>query len=262
MEEKDGYVVEDWLLNKTTNRSSAFVLLVYMGNTVNTISLENIPLELVEEEKNIIKELDKKFRFVLIHPRPKLVSHVYRVRFKAYHLAPHSSINFLAVWEYPIQFPFLPTYQLAQISKFNPNATSLSAEQYMPCHSQSNQRSVRILLPYCNNQSFSSQLSLGCLKYALMRPISSSKFLCLCPSDRYGPTCHLNHTRLNKNPCENHRGKCYPNPDNITQDFICICNKAMFGNRCELNSTMVEINLTNFSFVQMPVKFILSSIMS
>ena len=65
---------------------------------------------------------------------------------------------------------------------------------------------------------------------------------------------------MNDNPCEIDRGKCYPNPDNVTQDFICICRKEFFGNRCEMNSAMVQINFTDFSFVQMPSNLILSSI--
>ena len=59
------------------------------------------------------------------------------------------------------------------------------------------------------------------------------KYICLCPIGLYGSTCHLNRTCVNKNPC---------------------------GDHCEFDSAMVRINLTDFSFVQIPSNFILLSI--
>ena len=276
----------------------------YYSDRITIItSLDNIPLELVEEERNIIKicgfllsndeivdehvfhlplilskELDKKFRFNLIYPRPKLSSNSFKVRFEAYNLNIDTSISFLAVWEYPIHFPFLPSYRLAQVLKFH-NTTSLSAEHLCKranpclynstCHAILNQmNNLSAFYCQCNNQTFGKHCqeffhSLSprkCSKYARVRPTSSSKFLCLCPSHLYGPTCHLNNTCVKDNPCQMGRGTCYPNPDNVTQDFICICDKKFFGDRCEINSALVQINFTDFLFVQMPTSLILSSI--
>ena len=268
-------------------------------------SLDNIPSELVEHENNIIKvlvlllsndeiindyvfhlplilskELNKKFRFNLIHPRPKIMSNSYRVRFEAYNLVSDSSmIEFLGVWEYPIHFPFLPSYRLAQVLRFNTNTTTLIPAEHIcktsnPCLHNSTCHPIinemkNMLAYYCHcrnqsfgkrcEQSFQSPSSFTCSKYALLRPISSSKFRCLCPGHLYGPTCHLNHTCVNNNPCKIDRGKCYHNPDNVTQDYICICDKKFFGSQCQIDSAMVQINLTDFAFVQMPTKFILSS---
>ena len=277
----------------------------YYSDRITVITnLDNIPSELLEQENNIIKilalflsnddildyhvfhlpliltkELKKKFRFNLIYPRPKILSNSLKVQFEAYNLNPNSAIQFLGVWEYPIHFPFLPSYRFVQILRFNPNATSIPAEHICKvanpclhnstCHLITNE--MQNPLAYycrCNNhwfgktceQFFQSPSSLNCSKQALLRPISSSKFVCLCPSHLYGPTCHLNHTCVNNNPCQIDRGKCYHNPDNVTQDFICICQKKYFGNQCEMNSAMVQINWTDFSFVQIPSNFILSSI--
>ena len=276
----------------------------YYSDRITIItSLDDIPSELLEDDNNMIKivslflsnddivddyvfhlplilskELKKKFRFNLIYPRPKRLANSYRVRFEAYNLNFDSSIKFLGVWEYPIHFPFLPSYRLVQVLRFNKNATSISAAHICKtanpclhnstCHSIINQiKSMSAYYCHCNNQSFGKHCeqflqpssSLKCSKQALLRPISSSRFLCLCPTHLYGPTCHLNHTCVNNNPCRIDRGKCYPNPDNVTQDFICKCDKKFFGDRCEINSAMVQINFTNFSFVEMPSKFILSS---
>jgi hypothetical protein len=118
------------------------------------ISLNNIPEELLEQPINTIKilslflsndtiidhhivhlplilskEFNKKLRFNLIHRRPKLFSNSFKVRFEAYHLSLDSSITFLAVWEYPIQFPFLPSYRLEQILRFEKELPLITTQQ-------------------------------------------------------------------------------------------------------------------------------------
>lgn len=277
----------------------------YYSDRITTItSLENISSELLEQEESVIKivasllsnddivdhhvfhlplilskELNKKFRFNLIYSRPKISSKSYKVRFEAYNLRISSSIVFLGVWEYPIHFPFLPSYRLAQVLKFDQNVTFISSKHICKaanpclhgstCHGVINQLdNILVYYCHCNNQSFGKHceqtlqpiFSLSCARHALLRTISSSKSICLCPSRSYGLTCHVNHTCVHNNPCVNGRGKCYPNPDNITRDYICVCNKEFFGDHCELNSAMVQINFTDFSFVQIPSNFILSTV--
>ena len=115
----------------------------FSDRIVVIISFDNILTQLLEQETDIIKilamllsndtiidhhvfhlpwifsgELNKKFRFNLIHHRPKLLFNSYKIQFQAYHLNSNSSIKFLAVWEYLIKFPFLPSYRLVQILKF------------------------------------------------------------------------------------------------------------------------------------------------
>jgi hypothetical protein len=277
----------------------------YFSDRITVITnLDNIPSELLEQETNTIKilslllsndtiidhyvfhlplvlsrELNKKFRFNLIHRRPKILSNSYTVRFEAYHLSFDSSIKFLAVWEYSIQFSFLPSYRLAQILKFEKTQTSMNKIHICQlsnpcfhnstCHSIMNQiNNMSAYYCHCNNQTFGKKcqhlrqsiIPSRCSKYALSRPLSSLKSLCLCPIHSFGPTCHLNHTCVNKHPCGINRGKCYINPDDISSDHICICDKKFFGDHCEFNSSMVRINFNDFSFVQNPSNLILSSI--
>ena len=274
----------------------------YFSDRITVIvSLHNISSELLEEQTNTIKilslllsddtiidhyifhlplilsgELDKKFRFNLIHRRPKSLLNSYRVRFEAYHLSSDSSIKFLAVWQYSIQFPFLPSYRLVQILKFEKMDISMMkrhiCQTYNPCLHNSTCHSMmnNLSLYYCQctnetfgkhcEQSFQPITSRTCSKNSLLRPLLSLKSLCLCSIDSYGPTCHLNHSCVNQNPCRINRGKCYINPDNMTRDYICICDKKFFGDNCEFDSAMVRINFIDFSFVQIPSNLILSSI--
>lgn len=268
------------------------------------VSLDDIPAQLIEQpldaikvlalllsDDNIIdhhvfhlplilsKELNKKFRFNLIHRRPKLPSTWYTVRFEAYHLSLGSSIKFLAVWEYPVQFPFLPSYRLVQILRFEKEPPSMAARHICKtanpcfhsstCHSVMNKiNTTDLYYCHCNNQTFGKHCehhrqlteSSMCSKHAVFRPLSSTKSICLCPTLLFGPTCHLNHTCVNNSPCVVNRGTCYANPDYIAHDYVCICDKKFFGDHCEFHSAMVSINFTDFSFVQTPPNFIMASV--
>ncbi|CAF1313102.1 unnamed protein product [Rotaria sordida] len=225
------------------------------------------------------KNLNKKFRFNLIHSRPKILSESYTVRFEAYHLSVDSSIKFISVWEYPIHFPFLPSYRLAQVLQFE-NDQIISSKPHIchianPCRHESTCHPVMNKLNNmstyycrCNTNSFGKQCeellapssSSICSKHALLYLLSPSKSICLCPTYRYGPTCSINHTCVYKNPCGVNRGKCYNNPDNLTRDYICVCDKKFFGDHCEFDSAVIRINFTDFVFVQSPSNFIMSSI--
>jgi hypothetical protein len=269
-----------------------------------TISFSNIPLHVLEQQSNIIKilafllsnnnisdhhifhlpvifanNLNKKFRFNLLHQRPKLSSDSYTVRFEAYYLSIDSSIKFLAVWEYPIHFPFLPSYRLVQILRFEEEprllATTHICRTANPCRHDSTCHPImnkinNMSAYYCHCKSNSygkycehllqSEPSPQCSKRALSYPFSLSKSICLCPIDVYGPTCHLNHTCVNRNPCDINRGKFYINPDNITHDYICVCDKKFFGDHCQFDSAVVKINFTDILFIERPLNFIMSSI--
>ncbi len=272
----------------------------YFSDRITVItSLHDIPSDILEQTSDTIKvvavllsndsvidhhifhlpllrsnDLNKKFRFNLIYSRPKNFSKSYSVRFEAYHLTISSSIKFIAVWEYSIRFPFLPSYRLAQVLKFEKQNTSLIrlhiCQTANPCLHDSTcypiMNNISAYYCYCKNNSFGKNCqyillssSISCSKHALLRPLSSLKSICLCPIHLYGSTCHINHTCVNSNPCSINRGTCYNNPDDLTQDYICICDKKFFGDHCEFDSAVVRINFTDFSFVQLPSNFIMSS---
>jgi hypothetical protein len=267
------------------------------------ISLSNITTQLLEQQSNTIKilalllsndevidhhilhlplvlsrELNNKFRFNLIHRRPKVLSNSYTVRFETYRLGSDSSIEFLAIWEYSVQFPFLPSYRLVQILRFEQSPTTMTAKHICitanpclhggTCHPIMNKiKNISAFYCHCNTYSFGnncehllSSAPSVCSKSALVRRLTSSKSICLCSSHSYGPTCYLTHTCVNKNPCDIKRGKCYVNPDNIIRDYICVCDKMFFGDHCELDSAMVRFNFTDLSFVQYPSHFIMASV--
>jgi hypothetical protein len=68
-----------------------------------------------------LQNLDEKHKFYFVYPRPhQLRSNrsSYTVRFEAYLLNNDETIEFLAVWIYPIPFNFLPSQRLAKVLKY------------------------------------------------------------------------------------------------------------------------------------------------
>ena len=263
--------IPPYLLDQRSNMIKILVLLLSNDDVIDH-HVFHLPLV-------IFRSVGQKFRFNLIHRRPKHSATMYSVRFEAYYLTSDASIKFLAVWHYPVQFPFLPSYRLAQILGFPKGLLSMTSQHICAsvnpclhgstCHSVMNAiNNISVYYCQCKTYSFGRRcehllqpaIPSACSKQALQRPLSSSQTICLCPSHLYGPTCHLSRTCVNKNPCGMSRGKCYVNPDNVERDYICVCDKKFFGDHCQFDSAVVRINFNELTFVQTPSNFILSSI--
>jgi hypothetical protein len=68
-----------------------------------------------------LNDFKKKHKFYFVHRRPHQLSTSsnYKIRFELYRLSMmNSMIQFLAVWLYPIEFPFLPSNRLAKVLKY------------------------------------------------------------------------------------------------------------------------------------------------
>jgi hypothetical protein len=72
-----------------------------------------------------LDNLDEKHKFYFVYQRPYQLRsnrNNYSVRFEAYLLNDDETIEFLAVWIYPIPFNFLPSQRLAKVLKYNPRS--------------------------------------------------------------------------------------------------------------------------------------------
>ncbi|CAF4893902.1 unnamed protein product [Rotaria sp. Silwood1] len=87
-----------------------------------------------------LNNFKEKQKFYFVYPQPHQLrssTHRYTVRFEAYQLNEDESIEFLAVWIYPVPFNFLPSQRLAKVLKYTqqaqlePNHTCLS--KINPC---------------------------------------------------------------------------------------------------------------------------------
>ncbi|CAF4244985.1 unnamed protein product, partial [Rotaria sordida] len=66
--------------------------------------------------------------------------------------------------------------------------------------------------------------------------------ICLCPLNKFGSKCFLQHTSCPLyNPCQKN-GQCIPINDRINKNgFICLCNEGYIGLNCEYKSNRIDI---------------------
>lgn len=67
-----------------------------------------------------LNDFKKKHKFYFVHRRPHhlSVTSIYKVRFELYQLNANSMVQFLAVWLYPVEFPFLPSNRVARVLRY------------------------------------------------------------------------------------------------------------------------------------------------
>ncbi|CAF4378514.1 unnamed protein product, partial [Rotaria sordida] len=93
-----------------------------------------------------------------------LYSHPYSIRIEIYETQRDKQVSLIAVWQYTIDFDYLPVFRLAKVlrlTKYDPCLTN-------PCHP--------------NEQC-----------YPLVN--DNSKYLCLCKSNFTGPNCSIEDSR-------------------------------------------------------------------
>ncbi len=92
--------------------------------TLFTVTINNMITILDHHEYHFIptlQNLNKKQKFYFVYPRPHQLrskTNNYSIRFEAYLLNEDETIEFLAVWIYPIPFNFLPSQRLAKVLKY------------------------------------------------------------------------------------------------------------------------------------------------
>ena len=121
--------------NQTNDTSKGVIkilaLLVVAINDTTTV--------LDRHEVHFTSALDnfkEKHKFYLVYRRPHQLrsnTHRYTVRFEAYQLNENDSIEFLAVWIYPVPFNFLPSQRLAKVLKYT-QQSRLESNPQKPTH--------------------------------------------------------------------------------------------------------------------------------
>jgi hypothetical protein len=182
-------------------------------------------------------------------------TNLYSIRFEAFNLLPASKPTLLAVWQFPIEFEFLPAFRFAKVLRlrnFSQNYSCLHCGLHGKCiHIENNQlESVCI----CENgwhgdlcEQYDTQCDKFCYSQALCRSHGrgfingDQRPSCLCPHDRFGPTCHLTYSACEL--CQN-GGSCYLTHDlSLVRPFACLCTKEFYGDYCQFpkRSTILQI---------------------
>ena len=192
-------------------------------------------------------------------------NHPYSVHFDVYLLRNNETIE-LGSFRYPIYFDYLPAFRLATVLKFPSwygNSTIDPCAQN-PCNANSTCKSIlnRERQYYCSCKSGYSDENCTvyeqkCLSYcstdSVCRPgqrgliRNSDKPLCICPLDRFGPSCHIKNEACKLNPC-GPSGTCHLTYDpSGDKPVICECSEQFYGGRCQYEkvSIAVKVNMTS-----------------
>ena len=169
----------------------------------------------------------------------------------------------VAVWRYPISFDHLPVFRLAKVLRLpgpldrrNPCSSRPCDHEHEECHPVINdhpnyvclcktnftgqncsQLDTRCLHGYCSSGSLCKSNSRGLLR-------GDDSPLCLCPADRFGDRCSIEHDGCLSHPCLNN-GSCFPasQPDRVT----CLCTIEYFGTYCEGKRSHLRLSLMDTS---------------
>ncbi|CAF3346096.1 unnamed protein product [Rotaria sp. Silwood2] len=214
----------------------------------------------------VLNNLNEKQKFYFVYPRPRTLSRnrLYQIRFEAFELNMNTTIRLLAIWKYPIDFDFLPSFRIAKILKFQQKQKQEQQTHHIceinPCQNNGtcypimNNNDSTMYFCYCVNNSYGkncehiddSSCSI-CSSNSLCRPHyhNTANPLCLCPINRFGPTCHLERKCdmfNNRNPCLN-GGSCSVkyDQDALIKDYVCICQAMYYGDHCQYLPSRINI---------------------
>ncbi|CAF4788826.1 unnamed protein product, partial [Rotaria socialis] len=264
--------------NQTNGSSTGVIkilaLLVVLINHTSTV--------LDRHEVHFTSTLDnykEKQKFYFIYPRPHQLrsnTHNYTVRFEAYQLHENESIEFLAVWIYPVPFNFLPSQRLAKVLKYTQQSqlalNHTCFTRYNPCLNEGRCHPIMNKLNEihsywceCGNNSYGSHCEFKdqscfisstkfnyCSPTSLCRPQYDhygQKPLCICSMNSYGSRCFMDRQcqmKIGQNSCQN-GAICFTKYQhyNLIDAYICQCPKSYFGPTCQHRSGAIEISYDN-----------------
>ncbi|CAF1513678.1 unnamed protein product, partial [Adineta steineri] len=185
-----------------------------------------------------------KFNRYLLYPnRPKNKNKKYSIHIDIYDKI---TLDYYASYYLSIPFQFLPVNRLSTKLIISSDKSQSSANCPLDCGSHGKCFDyVNIPKSFCQcNQGYSGRfcnLTYECLCSPDSICLNSS--ICLCPSDKFGSQCYLQHTSCQPhNPCQNN-GQCMPIDDRINEkDFICFCSEGFMGLNCQYKSNQIDIH--------------------
>ncbi|CAF4059973.1 unnamed protein product [Adineta steineri] len=198
---------------------------------------------------------------------------LYSIRFEAFYLQSAHHPVLLAMWQFPIDFDFLPAFRFAKILHFNTKNQNYSCDLICGPYGKCIRLENEIKKTICTCQSgwygdrcelYDEQCKEFCHPQALCRPQERGfingdrRPACLCPHLWFGPTCHL--TYLECKQCQN-GGTCYLTYDRShTQPFECICTNDFYGEYCQFPKRAVLLRIDKSSSSSYSINILATSI--
>ena len=163
-------------------------------------------------------------RFQRLNSRSNLIrTQPYSIRIEIYETRSSQQPVLVAVWRYPIYLDYPPVFRLAKVLRLpgfvehgNPCSSNPCPHEHEECHPLINDHPYYICLckPNFTGENC-SQEDIRCPHgYCASGFLCKSNYpadqspLCLCPSNRYGDRCGIEHDSYLVNPCLNN-GSCF-----------------------------------------------------
>jgi hypothetical protein len=262
-------------LNQIRTTTICFVaLLLFDDQVMDEFDFLIQPLEI--SQKHRFHLIYSRSDFHLKHKRNRYFSrdhiihfHPYTIRFEIYELKQNESVQLEAVWTYPIYFDFLPSFRFSKILQFetkNNGCLSNPCSIKSSCYPILNTKTSFICQCksgfYGENCEHMSHICIStCALNAICKPTyrgiinGNDHPLCICPINRFGPTCHLKAEYCQLQPCRNN-GTCLNRYDRIgIKSYECQCINSFYGDHCQYEKRLTEIHLFNVTYK--PMKYII-----
>jgi hypothetical protein len=189
--------------------------------------------------------------------------HPYSLRISLYRTRRKEEPSLIHLWKCPFSFDHLPVVRFTKVLQFHESFVHRNGCSSQSCHSngqsrpliENNNQSGRSSL--CKNQSADKNRSRDeeedpqctngyCALGSMCLPNSRSLFrgdsvpLCLCPFNRLGERCEIEHSACLSATCLNN-GSCLPEkqPDR----FVCVCADGYFGSQCQWTKPSIRLSL-------------------
>ena len=186
--------------------------------------------------------------------------HPFSIRIELYQTRLKEPPSLINVWNYPLSFDHLPVVRFVKVLHFNESSPHQNLCSSQSCHStrqsqslMDNNRSARLCLCKTkiigHNYSKEEDRQCGngyCALGSVCRTNSLSLFrrnsvpLCLCPLNRLGQRCFIEHSACPSAPCLND-GSCLP--DKEPDRFVCVCAEGFLGPRCRWRRRSIRLSL-------------------
>ncbi|CAF1380624.1 unnamed protein product [Rotaria sordida] len=262
-------------LNRIQNKTLNLVALLFFNDQViDEFDFRIYPS--TKLQKHRFHLIYSRSDFYLKHKRNRYFSrdniiyfHPYSIQFEAYELKEDESIQLIAIWNYPFYFDFLPSFRFSKILRFesfNNACLSNSCSINSTCYPILNTNTSFICQCksgfYGKNCEYISNICISrCTPNSICRPTYRGIIngmdhpLCICPINRFGPTCHIDYNECHSQPCANN-GACLSryNPIGI-HAYECQCTDYFYGDHCEYKKKLMEIHLLNITYH--PLKLII-----